>query len=247
MERQQANVTQHAARAAPPRERHSANGPAESGKPAAPAAMPPRRTWLSLLLILVANFFLIRLLFPNPNAPVKVPYTLFKQEVAKRNVKQIYSRGESLTGLFNTSITYPLKPDSTSSAKPRSVTTFATTVPAFVDPGLESLLITNGVEIRAEPIQQGNSWMNGLLSFAPALLIIALYVWMYRRAAQPTPRTALARRRPRCVRTGVPTRARRGRMRPGPAAHEESTQQSCRPRCSVRRVGARTSKPTRQR
>ena len=56
--------------------------------------------------------------------------------------------------------------------------------PAFVDPGLEALLIDNGVEISAEPIPQGNGWVGVLLSFAPALLIIGLYVWFFRRAAK---------------------------------------------------------------
>ena len=68
---------------------------------------------------------------------------------------------------------------------------------AFADPGLEGLLIGNGVEISAEPIQQG-SWLSALLGFAPALAIIALYVWMFRRAAKQgsTPGRRTARHRP---------------------------------------------------
>ena len=30
---------------------------------------------------------------PSPEAPVTVPYTLFKEEVRKGNVEAIYSRG----------------------------------------------------------------------------------------------------------------------------------------------------------
>ena len=146
--------------------------------------MPPRRTWLAFLLIVLANFLLMRLLFPGPGEPVKVPYTLFKQEVTKRNVEKIYSRGESLTGRFISPVTYPAARDTATGAEPRSIRTFATTLPAFVDPGLEALLIANGVEISAEPIPQGNSWMNLLFSFAPALLIIGLYVWLFRRAVK---------------------------------------------------------------
>ena len=147
-------------------------------------AMPPRRTWLSFLIILVANILLVRYLFPNPDEAVKVPYTLFKQEVTKRNVARIYSRGASLTGRFRTPVTYPATADSASRVQPRPVTHFATTLPEFVDPGLESLLIANDVEISAEPIQEGNTWLSLLFSFAPALLIIALYVWLFRRAAK---------------------------------------------------------------
>jgi cell division protease FtsH len=153
------------------------------GGPPTPA-MPPRRTWLSFLIILAANILLVRLLFPSPDEPVKLPYTLFKQEVTKKNVERIYSRGASLTGRFRTAVTYPATADSTSRVKPRPVTHFATTLPEFVDPGLEALLIANGVEISAEPIQQGSTWLSLLFSFAPALLIIALYVWLFRRAAK---------------------------------------------------------------
>src|SRR5690606_35952758 len=48
----------------------------------------------------------------------------------------------------------------------------------------EELLIANGTEISAEPIQQDNTWPNLLFSFAPALLLISLYVWFYRRLAK---------------------------------------------------------------
>ena len=147
--------------------------------------MPPRRTWLTFLVILVVNFLLVRVLFPSGDAPVKVPYTLFKEEVTKGNVERIYSRGESLTGRFDSAVTYPAAPDTVTGAQPQAVTTFATTLPAFVDPGLEGLLITNGVEISAEPIEgSGNPILTFLFGFGPALLLILFYVWIYRRAAK---------------------------------------------------------------
>jgi len=145
--------------------------------------MPPRRAWLTFVIILVANILLSRLFFGSPE-PVKVPYTRFKQEVTQGNVATIYSRGESITGRFRKPITFPAVADSARHIVPRPVTDFATTVPAFVDPGLESLLISKGVEISAEPIQDGNSWTSILISFAPTLLIISLYVWLFRRAAK---------------------------------------------------------------
>jgi cell division protease FtsH len=147
--------------------------------------MPPRRTWLTFLIILAVNFLLVRFLFPGGETPITVPYTLFKQEITKRNVDRIYSRGESLTGKFRTAVTYPLAADTAAAAKPRTGTTFATTLPAFVDPGLEQLLIDNGVEISAEPIEGGgNPIVTFLFGFGPALLLILFYVWLYRRAAK---------------------------------------------------------------
>ena len=83
------------------------SGSPGAAKATAQAKMPPRKTWLWFVLVLLANFFIVRLLIPGPKAPVTVPYTLFKEEVKKRNVEAIYTRGEILTGRFRATITYP--------------------------------------------------------------------------------------------------------------------------------------------
>ena len=165
----------------PPRPAGGSKTPESSSAP----PMPPRRTWLTFLIILAVNFLLVRFLFPGGDTPVKVPYTLFKAEVTKGNVERIYSRGESLTGRFRSPVTYPLATDTAAAGKTRTGTTFATTLPAFVDPGLEALLIANSVEISAEPIKgAGNPILTFLFGFGPALLLILFYVWIYRRAAK---------------------------------------------------------------
>src|ERR671938_33208 len=58
------------------------NGRARDGSraPSGPS-MPPRRTWLTFLVILVANYLLVTYFFPGPDAPVTVPYTFFKEQV----------------------------------------------------------------------------------------------------------------------------------------------------------------------
>ena len=67
----------------------------------------------------------------------------------------------------------------------KTVSNFTTTLPTFVDPGLEKFLIDSGVEISAEPIDDGgNPWATFLFGFGPALLLIGFYVWLFRRAAQ---------------------------------------------------------------
>ena len=45
--------------------------------------MPPGRTWLWLALVLAVNFWLARMLMPGPEAPVTIPYTLFREEVSE--------------------------------------------------------------------------------------------------------------------------------------------------------------------
>jgi cell division protease FtsH len=65
------------------------------------------------------------------------------------------------------------------------VSLFTTTIPSFVDPGLEAFLIEHGVEISAQPIQQGYpTWLTLLISFGPGLLFIAFLYWYSRRSAQ---------------------------------------------------------------
>jgi cell division protease FtsH len=176
------------------------SGPGAS-KGSGPATMPPRRTWLWFVLVLLANFLLVRFLMPGAEAPVTVPYTLFKEEAAKGNVHAIHSQGDTITGRFKAPVTYPPpseksaatpkgEPQTTSQRggapkeAPKAVSSFTTTLPSFVDPGLEAFLIGHGVEISAKPIQEGSPWSTLLFGFGPALLFIGFYVWMFRRAQQ---------------------------------------------------------------
>ncbi len=161
------------------------------------ATLPPRKYWPWFLLVLLVNYLLVSYLFPQPNAPVSVPYTVFREEAGKGNVTAIYSRGTTIEGRFREAVTWPTPEEVKQASQqaprtaldrrllppPRTSVHFNTELPAFFDRGLESFLIDHKVEISAVPIQQGGLW-NTLLLFAPAVLIIAFYVWMYRRAAQ---------------------------------------------------------------
>jgi cell division protease FtsH len=165
----------------------------KDAKTTGPAKMPPGRTWLWLLAVLLINYLFVKLLIPGPEAPVTVPYTFFKEEVGKGNVESIYSRGDSIKGRFKTAVTYP-PPDQKSAAPsaesqtaekktpapsaepqtksdrgvlardvPRTSRNFETTLPTFVGPNLESFLIDHGVEISAKPTEEGGSLLTTLL------------------------------------------------------------------------------------
>jgi cell division protease FtsH len=160
----------------PPDEPRRASGPEKQG------TMPPRRSWLWFALILLANFLLVMFLFPGPEAPVEVPYTFFKEQVRAGNVESIYSQGDSVEGRFEEPVTYPSK-GKEGSEPSRTSKSFTTVLPSFVDPGLEKVLIDNGVEISAKPIQEGGGlWQTLLFAFGPALLLIGGYIWLYRRS-----------------------------------------------------------------
>src|SRR5690242_18388072 len=157
--------------------------------PAGKKSMPPRRAWIWVVIALILNFFLMRTLIPDADAPLTVSYTFFRDEVAKGNVRAIHSRGDVITGRFATAVTYPppgqanvspTRKDSTTEP-PRTGTTFTTMLPTFVDSGFENFLIQHKVEIVAQPIQQGRGFLTTLIfGFGPALLMIGLYVWLFR-------------------------------------------------------------------
>ncbi len=153
-------------------------------KPAhAPGPNKPGRTWLIFALLLIGNFLLLHYVI-RPSPVVTIPYTLFKAEAARGNVETIFSRGERINGRFREAVLYPAVVDSAEQVEQQQVTDFETTLPAFADPGLEAMLIENGVEISAEPIQQEGTWLTLLLSVIPALLIIGAYVWFFRRMSK---------------------------------------------------------------
>jgi len=151
-----------------------------------PPKMPPRSMWLVFVLLLVANYFFVNLFFPSAPGPEPVSYTFFRSELARDNVEAIHTQGERIEGKFRSVVNWTPQVEEGQPTPPsRSIQTFTTILPVFVDPGLETELIDRKVEIRATPIQTaGNPILSLLSAFGPALLIIGLYVWLFRRAAQ---------------------------------------------------------------
>ena len=109
------------------------------------AKTPVRRSWMWLiLLVLLVNYLLARLLFPSPLEPTLVPYSLFKQEVQKGNIKAINSQGNTITGRFQTPIAYvsekttpkagPEARKRTDTASPEASKTGTNVVVLFRDP-----------------------------------------------------------------------------------------------------------------
>ncbi|MDX9749791.1 MAG: ATP-dependent zinc metalloprotease FtsH [Flavobacteriales bacterium] len=163
------------------------------GKPGqGPATKPPqlpRISWFWFIIILLLNIWFVRSFFgTGAEEPVSVPYTLFKAEVARGNVEEVYGKGESISGTFITPVTWP---KDTAETRPvgaeaaAEVKHFITVLPAFADTRLEDLLLEHDVEISAEPIvEESNPLFSFLFMFGPALLIIAMYIWVFRRMRQ---------------------------------------------------------------
>ena len=157
-----------------------------TGNTADGTVIPPRRAWLVFFLLLVLNYFLVNLFFPGPRGPEPISYTVFRAELARDNVEAIHTQGEAIEGKFKSPVQWtPPAAEGQPAPEARSIENFTTILPLFVDPGLETELIKRGVDIRATPIQTGSNPLLTLLSaFGPALLIIGIYVWLFRRAAR---------------------------------------------------------------
>src|SRR5437899_1586102 len=127
--------------------------------PATPPAptrpqLPPGRSWLLFGALLLVNYFLVTLFFPR-EAPVTVPYTVFRQEAGRNNITAIYSRGTTIEGRFRAAVTWPTPEEVKEAGQtgrrtaldrlllppPRTSLYFTTELPTFFDRNLENFLI----------------------------------------------------------------------------------------------------------
>ena len=110
---------------------------------------------------------------------VRIPYSpTFLAQVNAGNVSSISSKGTTVQGNFRNPVHYP-----NSTSTPASE--FTTELPEFANNNqLLALLQKKGVVINASSPSTGTSLLvTLLLSFGPAILLVALFVWLMRRAA----------------------------------------------------------------
>src|SRR3954452_13987064 len=140
------------------------------------------RFWLVVLALLAVNYLSVALFAPGKERSVRIPYSpTFLAQVDSGNVTKVSATGETLSGVFKKPITYP-----PSDKKAKPATNFDTEVPTFAanTDALANRLEGHKVEISAEPINAGRgTLLNLILGFGPVILLVALFVWMGRRAA----------------------------------------------------------------
>jgi len=134
---------------------------------------------LLVLGLLVVNF-VISYEAQQPPARVQIPYSpTFLDQVSQSNVSEISSTGDSIQGTFRTAVKYP---PNNKGAQP--TTRFSTTIPSFANNAeLSKLLQNKQVTINAH-IAGGVSFLSELIfGFGPTILLVALFVFLMRRAA----------------------------------------------------------------
>ncbi|MFD5256549.1 ATP-dependent zinc metalloprotease FtsH [Streptomyces bobili] len=166
--------------AAPPRKSPDQPWRTE-GAPEEPPKPPPggrrvRGGWWSLILAALVVFLiaLLVLSFFNEGDEPTISYTEFSRQVDEGNVSKIYAKGDAIQGQLRKGRDNP-EGDGT-------YTKFRTERPTFADDRLWDELTEHDVTVTAEPVVKQRSFLaNLLISLAPMVLLIAVWVFIARR------------------------------------------------------------------
>jgi len=145
--------------------------------------IPRSRQFIAILLGLLVLNLVISFVTRGPADRDRVPYQpFFVEQVQAGNVLKITSKEDAIEGELKREATY----DPPGDAKPVKVTKFKTQVPTFIDPAaLTKLLDQGNVVINAEAPDTGRSlWATLLFGFLPTILLVAFFVWIFRRMSR---------------------------------------------------------------
>jgi cell division protease FtsH len=137
------------------------------------------RFWVLVIVLLALNYLSVAIFAPGREKSVTIPYNpTFLGQVKGDNDTKISTQGEAVQGEFKKDFKYP------SDAKD-AVPNFETQIPTFANTDeLSKTLQDHGVQIEAKPINEGRGFLlNLILGFGPVILLVALFVWISRRAA----------------------------------------------------------------
>ncbi|MFI6337250.1 ATP-dependent zinc metalloprotease FtsH [Streptomyces sp. NPDC050535] len=125
----------------------------------------------ALVVYLIANLVLS---FFNEGDEPTISYTEFSKQVDAGNVTKIYSKGDAIQG--------QLKNGRDNPEGDGKYTKFKTQRPSFADDQLWEDLEKHNVTVTAEPVVQQRSFLSNLLiSLAPMLLLVVLWIFIARR------------------------------------------------------------------
>jgi cell division protease FtsH len=151
-----------------------------------PTGPPPHRMrgfWYFVLALIAINWLSVLFFAPSTGEQrVTVPFSpYFLEQVKDGTVSTIASKGDTIEGKFKAKLRYPA-----SDKKATPTKLFATQVPSFWNGSqLSALLQEKGVQIKAESTSTSQSLLAEiLLGFGPTLLIVGLFVLIYKRAAK---------------------------------------------------------------
>ncbi|WP_245239360.1 ATP-dependent zinc metalloprotease FtsH [Streptomyces sp. MZ04] len=126
----------------------------------------------ALIVFLIANLVLS---FFNEGDEPTISYTEFSKQVDSGNVTKIYAKGDAIQGQLKKEQPKPGDDEG-------NYTKFTTQRPAFADDKLWDELTEHDVTVTAVPVVKERSFLSNLLiSLAPMLLIVVLWIFIARR------------------------------------------------------------------
>ncbi|MEV6121514.1 ATP-dependent zinc metalloprotease FtsH [Streptomyces sp. NPDC052077] len=155
------------------------------GTPDEPPKPPPgggrrmRGGWWSLVIAALAVYLLANLVlsFFNEGGEPTISYTEFSRQVDEGNVSRIYAKGDAIQGQLKKARDRP--------GGDGTYTKFRTERPTFADDRLWEELTRHRVTVTAEPVVQHRSFLSNLLiSLAPMLLLVVLWIFIARRMSR---------------------------------------------------------------
>lgn len=161
----------------PPRDRADTPWRSEGAPPAPPPKKRMPGGWRGLILTALIVYLITNLVlsFFNEGDEPTISYTEFSKQVANGNVSKIYSKGDAIQGELKTE---QPKPDGDKGDYKK----FVSQRPAFADDDLWANLTKQNVVVTASPVVEQRSFLaNLLISLAPMLLLVLLWVVIARR------------------------------------------------------------------
>ncbi|MEV7172990.1 ATP-dependent zinc metalloprotease FtsH [Streptomyces sp. NPDC093224] len=161
----------------PPRDRSDTPWRSEG---APPAPQPRKRMpggWRGLILAAAIVFVVTNLVlsFFNEGDEPTISYTEFSKQVTTGNVSKIYAKGDAIQGELKAARPAP-------DGGKGDYTKFVTQRPSFAEDDLWAELTRQNVNVTASPVVVQRSFLaNLLLSLAPMLLLVLLWVFVARR------------------------------------------------------------------
>ncbi|MFE5086372.1 ATP-dependent zinc metalloprotease FtsH [Streptomyces mirabilis] len=148
--------------------------PDSTGPPSGRRKMPGGWIGLVVAVLVVFVIALLVLSFFNEGSEPTISYTEFSKQVDNDNITKIYSKGDAIQGQLKTA---QANPDGGG-----KYTKFKTQRPSFADDKLWQNLESRHVTVTASPVVQQRSFLSNLLiSLAPIVLLVLLWMFFARR------------------------------------------------------------------
>lgn len=176
----------------PPQSTRETSPPAErpwrtEGLPPTPGGPGADKQWswnkiLFRGLLIYAAVFAFLTIQDRMNGVLPISYTEFDKQVEAGNVAEVFARGHTIQGALRAE---KPTPDPKPQGAGPTYKKFSTERPVFAQDDLMARLAKNKATVRATPLVEERGLLaNLMISFGPILLMVAFYIWLFRKQQQ---------------------------------------------------------------